>query len=336
MIPATPIEAQTSDWRRQWREAVTDPRELLRALGLDALSARIMMPSGGDFPMRVPRSFVARMRPGDPTDPLLRQVLPLVDEQVLVPGFELDAVGDMPSRMQSGVLHKYQGRALLISTGSCAVHCRYCFRRHFPYAEETAARDRWKSAIEHVRADSSIHEVLLSGGDPLSLATHRLRELTDALAGIPHVRRLRLHTRLPIVLPARVDDELVDWLHSLRWPVALVVHANHAREIDDEVRRALRRLRLAGVSLLNQSVLLSGVNDSVETLADLSETLFEAGVLPYYLHLLDRVQGAAHFDVAENRAADIERGMRQRLPGYLMPRWVREIAGEPFKMPFSP
>ncbi len=336
MIPATPIEAQAPNWRRQWREAVTDPRELLRTLGLDALSARIIMPSGRDFPMRVPQSFIARMRHGDPADPLLRQVLPLIDEQIIAPGFELDAVGDLRSRMQSGVLHKYQGRALLISTGSCAVHCRYCFRRHFPYAEETAARDRWTSAIEHLRADNSIQEVLLSGGDPLSLATHRLRELTDALAGIPHIRRLRLHTRLPIVLPARVDDELVDWLQSLRWPVALVVHANHAREIDDEVRMALRGLRLAGVSLLNQSVLLSGVNDSVETLADLSETLFEAGVLPYYLHLLDRVQGAAHFDVAEARATDIERKLRERLPGYLTPRWVREIAGEPCKTPFSP
>jgi len=261
-------------------------------------------------------------------------VLPLVDEQEIVPGFDLDAVGDMDSRAQPGVLHKYQGRALLISTGSCAVHCRYCFRRHFPYSAETAASDRWRSAIEHLRSDTSIGEVLLSGGDPLSLATHRLKELTDALTEIPHIRRLRIHTRLPIVLPARVDSELCNWLACLRWPVAVVVHANHGNEIADDVRAALGDLRASGATLLNQSVLLRGVNDDVQVLAELSETLFESGVLPYYLHLLDRVQGAAHFDVPEQQAAVIERALRERLPGYLMPRWVREIAGEPYKTPF--
>jgi L-lysine 2,3-aminomutase len=334
MIAATPIEAQAPDWRRQWREAVTDPRELLHMLGLAHLADRIVVPAKGDFPMRVPRSFISRMRCGDAADPLLRQVLPLTEELELAPGYALDAVGDMPARTQAGVLHKYQGRALLITTGSCAVHCRYCFRRHFPYAEETAARDRWGSALAYLRSDSSIHEVLLSGGDPWSLATHRLRELTDALADIPHIRRLRLHTRLPIVMPARVDDELAQWLTALRWPVAVVIHANHAREIDSEVRAALSRLRATGASVLNQSVLLRGVNDSVDALADLSETLFECAVLPYYLHLLDRVQGAAHFDVTDAAAAAIESALRARLPGYLMPRWVREIAGEPGKTPF--
>jgi L-lysine 2,3-aminomutase len=334
MIAATPIQAQAPDWRREWRESVTDPRELLRMLDLTRLAERIVVPARGEFPMRVPRSFITRMRAGDPADPLLRQVLPLAEEGLLAPGFTLDAVGDLPARAESGVLHKYRGRALLITTGSCAVHCRYCFRRHFPYAEETAARDRWSTALAYLRADTSIQEVLLSGGDPFSLSTQRLRELTDALAEIPHIRRLRVHTRLPIVLPARVDKALTDWLAMLPWPVALVVHANHANEVDAEVRHALRQLRSSGVSLLNQSVLLRGVNDSVDALADLSETLFDSGVLPYYLHLLDRVQGAAHFDVADVVAASIENTLRARLPGYLMPRWVREVAGEPYKTPY--
>jgi len=335
MIPVSLHEAQSSDWRRQWREAVSDPHELLRILGLEALAAQVAQPARDAFPLRVPRSFIARMRHGDAADPLLRQVLPLVEEQREVAGFGLDAVGDLHSRAGTGLLHKYRGRALLVTTGSCAVHCRYCFRRHFPYAEETAARDRWQGAIEHLRRDTSISEVLLSGGDPFSLGTARLRELTDALAGIPHIRRLRIHTRLPIVLPDRVDAELCAWLAALPWPVALVVHANHGNEIDADVRAAMRRLRDTGASLLNQSVLLRGVNDSPDALADLSSALFEAGVLPYYLHLLDPVQGAAHFHVDDAEAAVIAHELRLRLPGYLMPRWVREIAGEPFKTPFE-
>ncbi len=334
MIPATSIEAQAPDWRRQWRDAIDDPRALLRLLDLDRLADTVLDLPRDRFPLRVPQSFVARMRRGDANDPLLRQVLPIIDEQWQQPGFSIDAVGDLSSRAGAGVLHKYQGRALLVTTGSCAVHCRYCFRRHFPYAEETAARDRWRSALDTLRADTSIHEVLLSGGDPLALGTARLRELTDALAELPHIRRLRIHTRLPIVLPARIDSELTDWLSTLPWPVAVVVHANHANEINDEVRTAMRRLRASGVSLLNQSVLLRGVNDSVDALANLSESLFDVGVLPYYLHLLDRVEGAAHFDVSDTDAAVLERGLRARLPGYLMPRWVREIAGEASKTPF--
>lgn len=334
MIPATLGQAQAPDWRREWREALTDPHALLRQLGLESLGGRVRAGSDNNFPMRVPQSFVARMRHGDADDPLLRQVLPIVDEDIIAPGFDWDAVGDIDSRTNAGVLHKYHGRALLIATGSCAVHCRYCFRQHFPYAEETAARDRWKSAIGHLQADNSISEVLLSGGDPLSLATQKLCELTEQLRGVPHVRRLRLHTRLPIVLPARVDAELTDWLGALRWPVAIVVHSNHANEINDEVAAAMRQLRSTGATLLNQSVLLRGVNDDVDTLANLSVTLFEAGVLPYYLHLLDRVRGSVHFEVSDDEAARLESGLRERLPGYLMPRWVREIAGQPSKTPF--
>jgi EF-P beta-lysylation protein EpmB len=273
------------------------------------------------------------MRHGDPDDPLLRQVLPLQEEEQLLPGFSLDAVGDAAARGGAGILHKYEGRALLITTGSCAVHCRYCFRRHFPYAGENAGADRWAAALDYLRADPSIHEVLLSGGDPLSLSTARLRELGEGLLTIPHLRRLRLHTRLPVVLPDRVDEEFCDWLAALPWPVCVVLHANHPNEIDDDVAEACTRLRATGAVLLNQAVLLRGVNDRVETLAGLSETLFAAGVLPYYLHQLDRVQGAAHFEVPDDDARDLHAALAARLPGYLVPRLVREIAGERGKTP---
>lgn len=320
-------------WQEAWRDAVRDPRELLAMLGLETLAARISDAAAEQFPLRVPRGFVTRMVPGDADDPLLRQVLPLDDEMRPVPGFGLDAVGDAAARTATGVLQKYRGRALLVATGSCAVHCRYCFRRHFPYAEETAARDGWREALEAIRADAGVEEVLLSGGDPLSLATPKLAELTAALAGIPHVRRLRIHSRLPVVLPERVDDGLVRWLAGLPWPVAFVIHANHANEFDAEVDAALGRLRGAGAQLLNQAVLLRGVNDSVEALAALGERSFAAGVLPYYLHQLDRVAGVAHFEVPDEQALALHAQLRARLSGYLVPRLVREVPGDTGKRP---
>jgi len=328
-----PLPAQPRRWQALWREAITDPHELLALLGLSGRAAQLLPPSDTGFALRVPRGFAAKMRHGDPADPLLLQVLPQAAELGEVPGFTRDAVGDMAARTAGGVLHKYEGRALLVATGSCAVHCRYCFRRHFPYAEETAAADHWREAIEHLRGDASIHEVILSGGDPLSLATPKLAELGDALATIPHVRRLRIHTRLPVVLPERVDAEFMDWLAGLPLQRVVVLHANHAHEFDAAVDAACARLRDAGASLLNQSVLLAGVNDDAGALAALSERLFAAGVLPYYLHLLDRVQGAAHFDVAPSRAGAIMEALRIRLPGYLVPRLVRETAGAPSKIP---
>jgi EF-P beta-lysylation protein EpmB len=326
-------ESASADWRRLWREAVTDPHELLSLLGLGHLAANVLPRIDTGFALRVPRGFVARMRAGDAHDPLLLQVLPQAAELDAVPGFGFDAVGDLAARAVQGVLHKYHGRALLIATGSCAVNCRYCFRRHFPYAEETAAANRWQAAIEHLRADASIEEVILSGGDPLSLSTPKLAELTQALAGVPHIRRLRIHTRLPIVLPERVDAEFVAWLDQLPWPVAIVLHANHANELDGNVAAACARLRAAGASLLNQSVLLRAVNDDAEALADLSTRLFDCGVLPYYLHQLDRIAGAAHFAVDDHTACELVDILRTRLPGYLVPRLVREIAGEAHKTP---
>lgn len=335
MITATPVRAQptTPRWQQLWREAITDARDLLDAVGL-ADRADILLPDRDTgFAVRVPRGFVARMRYGDANDPLLRQVLAVREELLQVPGFVDDAVGDSPARVARGVLHKYEGRALLVATGSCAVNCRYCFRRHFDYAEDTAAANRWQASIEHIRRDASIVEVILSGGDPLSLSTPKLSELTAALVGIAHVRRLRIHTRLPIVLPERIDAEFIAWLSRLPWPVAMVLHANHANEIDDSVVESAQRLRAAGATLLNQSVLLRGVNDSVDALADLSERLFDAGIVPYYLHQLDRVSGTAHFEVGDARAKALIDGLRGRLAGYLVPRLVREIAGQDSKTP---
>ena len=338
MITAAPEPRQPAAlvpvrWQQALREAVRDPRELLDLLGLDRLAPRLSDEAMVQFPLRVPRGFVARMRRGDPSDPLLRQVLPLDDEMRPMPGFALDAVGDGAAKTAPGVLQKYRGRALLVATGSCAIHCRYCFRRHFPYAEETAARDGWREAVDLIRQDASIEEVLLSGGDPLSLSNGKLAELTGALADIPHLRRLRIHSRLPIVVPERVDDGLMGWLSTLPWPVTLVVHANHANEFDGTVDAALGRLRAAGVHLLNQAVLLRGVNDSVDALAALSERGFRAGVLPYYLHQLDRVAGVAHFEVDDAHARALHAGLAARLSGYLVPRLVREIPGDTGKRP---
>ena len=332
LIPATSA-GTGSDWKRAWRDAIRDPRELLALLGLESLATRLSDTASAQFPLRVPRGFVARMRQGDPGDPLLRQVLPLDEEDRPMPGYGLDAVGDAAARTATGVLQKYRGRALLVATGSCAIHCRYCFRRHFPYGEETATRDGWHEALARIRGDDSIDEVILSGGDPLSLATPKLVELTDALAAIPHVRRLRIHSRLPVVLPERIDADLLRWLGALPWPLAIVIHANHANESDAQVDAALSRLRDAGATLLNQAVLLRGVNDSVDALADLSERAYAAGVLPYYLHQLDRVAGTAHFEVADVIALALHAAIAARLPGYLVPRLVREIPGDTGKRP---
>lgn len=332
MIPASPAPPQP-DWRIAWRQALTDPVQLLERLQLAHRAAELLPAGDTGFPMRVPESYVRRMRPGDAADPLLRQVLPGAAELLERPGFVADAVGDLAASRVPGVLHKYHGRVLLVATGACAVHCRYCFRRHFPYAEELAARERWHPALEYIAADATVSEVILSGGDPLALATDRLAELTNGLARIPHVRLLRIHSRLPIVLPERVDEGLLAWLRRLPWPVAVVVHANHPNEIDAQVTGALGALRAAGATVLNQSVLLAGVNDDAGVLAGLSRCLYAAGALPYYLHLLDRVRGTAHFEVPEAVALELHARMRRQLPGYLVPRLVREIPGEASKTP---
>lgn len=284
------------------------------------------------FPLRVPRGFINRMRPGDPADPLLRQVLPVAKEDEPVPGFTADPVCELASFPVDSVVHKYQGRALVMVTGACAIHCRYCFRRHFPYSELESAPPAWDGAIDRIASDPAITEVILSGGDPLTEADSRLEALGRKLATLPQLKRLRIHTRMPIVLPQRVDGGLTSWIGGLELPTVVVVHANHANEIDDEVRRALAALATTGVTLLNQAVLLAGVNDSVTALTDLSEALFDAGLLPYYLHMLDPVSGAAHFDVSDDEARRIHGKLTNRLPGYLVPRLVREVPGAPAKV----
>ncbi|WP_266169647.1 EF-P beta-lysylation protein EpmB [Dyella subtropica] len=330
--PAARLSPPGADWRELWRSAVTDPRELLETVGLGHLADRLP-PDDAGFALRVPRGFVDRMRVGDPQDPLLLQVLPQLAELDQVTGFGTDAVGDMAARTAQGVLHKYQGRALLIASGSCAVNCRYCFRRHFPYGEEMAAAGQWRKALEHVRQDASISELILSGGDPLALATAKLEELSQGLAAIPHVTRLRIHTRLPVVLPERIDEAFQNWLTRLPLQKVVVLHANHANEFDAKVDAACTRLRETGTTVLNQAVLLRGINDDAETLEALSERLFAAGVLPYYLHQLDRVQGAAHFEVSDERALELLDALRRRLPGYLVPKLVREVGGDASKRP---
>ena len=325
-----PVSAR---WQQLWRQAIRDPAELLSRLGLEPAALGVSEAALQQFAQRVPEGFVARMRHGDPHDPLLRQVLPIDAEMRQVPGFSLDAVGDGAAKKATGVIQKYRGRALLVTTGSCAINCRYCFRRHFDYGTENAAKGGWQDAVRAIAEDPGIDEVILSGGDPLSLATHKLVELTDALRAIPHLRRLRIHSRLPVVLPERVDEDLVAWLGSLPWPLAFVIHANHANEFDASVDAALARLRAAGAQLLNQAVLLRGVNDSEDALAALSERSFAAGVMPYYLYQLDRVEGVAHFEVDDATAKSLIAALTARLSGYLVPKLVRELPGDPSKRP---
>jgi L-lysine 2,3-aminomutase len=327
-------------WQRELAEAVTRPGELLALLGLspadlgndslESLEAACRL-----FPLRVPRSFVTRMQHGNANDPLLRQVLPAGAESVATPGFGSDPLEEAAARIAPGLLHKYAGRALMITTGACAVHCRYCFRREYDYAADLDDAGRWSAAIDGIRADPSIEEVILSGGDPLSLGNSRLGSLLTTVSSLPQIKRVRLHTRTPIVLPSRVDAGLLQVLAATGKDLVIVVHSNHANELDASVAQALHRLRGVCSLLLNQSVLLAGINDSAEALSHLSLRLFEFGVLPYYLHQLDRVSGVAHFAVADASAIALISELNGRLPGYLVPRLVREVAGAVGKLPVA-
>ena len=341
MIAVTPLTRQPTaassprplaSWQADFAAAVTDPAELASLLGLPESWIGPAREAARMFPMRVPRSFVARMRRGDPTDPLLRQVLPVAEELEHTAGRSSDPLQEADARRAPGLLHKYRGRALLIATGTCAMHCRYCFRREFPYEDQQSDTGRWHDALAALAADPSIEELILSGGDPLSLGDARLQSLSRALADIPQLRSLRLHTRNAIVLPSRVDDGLVEWIKGLPWRVTVVLHVNHAQELEGDAVEAIARLRSTGALLLNQSVLLRGVNDDAATLVALSKRLHELGVLPYYLHLTDAVNGTAHFDVDELRGRAIVDALARALPGYLVPRLVREVPGEEAKV----
>lgn len=337
MIPLTTTVCQdrnykSESWQHKLASAIRQPDELLSLLGLkpDQIPGGVSFEN--DFPLRVPRGYAARMEPGNPHDPLLLQVLATQQETVIQSGFQQDAVGDGASAARSGLLHKYHGRALLVTTGACPVHCRYCFRRHFPYSQNRPGDREWSEAMDYIASDDSIHEIILSGGDPLSLTNKRLEEISSSLEQISHIRRLRIHTRMPIVLPERIDDGFLNWINDLPWQAVLVTHCNHANEINDQVAHALARLKRSGLTLLNQSVLLKGVNDDVQELISLSEALFETGILPYYLHLLDRVTGTGHFEVDETKALNLMHEVQTRLPGFLVPKMVRETAGQAYKI----
>jgi len=328
MRSGTPAETAAAlalpPWQAALQDAVRDPGELARLVGLTPAALGPAAATG--FPLLVPRGFIARMRKGDPHDPLLRQVWPHGDELAAAPGFTADPVREQ-GLAANGLIRKYRGRVLLIASGACPLHCRYCFRREFPYSAQLAARGDWEPALSELRKIDDAREAILSGGDPLSLSNRRLAELLARLTDLGF-ETVRIHTRFPIAIPERVDAGLLELLGATRLRTVVVVHTNHANELDDDVARALERLRAPLTALLNQSVLLRGINDATDTLATLSERLFDCGVLPYYLHLLDPVSGAAHFDVAETVGRRLIEELRARLPGYLVPRLVRETPGE--------
>ncbi|WP_034948314.1 EF-P beta-lysylation protein EpmB [Erwinia oleae] len=323
------------EWLHQLADVITDPHELLQHLGLDSHPALV---AGCEarrlFALRVPRTFAARMRKGDPHDPLLLQVITASEEFISAPGYSTDPL-DEQSSVVPGLLHKYRNRALLLVKGGCAVNCRYCFRRHFPYADNQGNRRNWQQALEYIRQQPELDEIIFSGGDPLMAKDHELDWLIGELEQIPHIKRLRIHSRLPVVIPARITPALCRRLAQTRLQTLLVTHINHAQEIDDALRDAMQQLKRAGVTLLNQSVLLRNVNDSAAALAELSNALFDAGILPYYLHVLDKVQGAAHFSVSDEEARMIMRALLTQISGYLVPKLAREIGGEPSKTPLD-
>ncbi|WP_130833562.1 EF-P beta-lysylation protein EpmB [[Erwinia] mediterraneensis] len=323
------------DWLQQLADVVTEPNELLQLLALDQHTE---LAAGRDarrlFALRVPRAFIRRMQKGDAQDPLLLQVLTSQQEFIDAPGYSTDPLDEQTS-VVPGLLHKYRNRALLLVKGGCAVNCRYCFRRHFPYQDNQGNKRNWQSALNYIAAHPELDEIIFSGGDPLMAKDHELDWLISELEAIPHLKRLRIHSRLPVVIPARITEGLCQRLAQSRLQVLMVTHINHAREIDDELRQGMLMLKRADVTLLNQSVLLRGVNDNAQTLAALSNALFDAGILPYYLHVLDKVQGAAHFFVADDEARALVRELLTLVSGYMVPKLAREIGGEPSKTPLD-
>lgn len=336
MIPRSARPCQSQDWKKLLSDAIIDPAELLQYLDLDIKFLAAAQQASQIFPLRVPSPYLKRIKKSDPQDPLLLQVLPLAAETHRALGFVKDPLQETHFNPVKGLLHKYHGRVLLMVAKACAIHCRYCFRRHFPYEDNMPSMAEWEQVFAYIRQDQSIKEVILSGGDPLATSDQRLQFLIQTLATIPHVQRLRIHSRLPIMIPQRVTAELITALTETRLQAVMVLHVNHAHELDQEVAAYIKPLRAKGVTLLNQSVLLQGINDSVETLVELSETLFGLGILPYYLHLLDRVDGAAHFAVAEEKAKQLYQELLYSLPGFLVPRLVKEQPGMLSKVPISP
>jgi EF-P beta-lysylation protein EpmB len=311
-------------WQEALSDLITDPQELFALLELDLSSLTAAQLAARAFKLKVPRRYVARMQKANPYDPLLLQVLPLGVELDLTPGYEVDPLAEKAANPVPGLLHKYANRVLVTLTSACAVHCRFCFRRHFPYEENNPGKQGWEKIMAYIQQNKMINEVILSGGDPLTVSDHLLQQFSQQLLMLRQVKRLRIHTRLPVVLPERVTPELLHWIKTLNVEVVVVIHANHPNEINEEVKLALLQLHAAGAQLLNQTVLLKGINDNAATLAALSEKLFSAKVLPYYLHVLDKVQGAAHFDLPRATAQTLYKELCAELPGYLVPRLVCE------------
>ncbi|NOT12762.1 MAG: EF-P beta-lysylation protein EpmB [Methylococcaceae bacterium] len=328
-MPEHPNEEHhfSQNWQQQLRSAFKSIDELCHYLHLSTDDLSPSVAAARQFPVKVPLSFAASMEKGNPDDPLLKQVLPIHEETVTYPGFSHDPVGDVQAMPTAGLVHKYRGRALFITTGSCAINCRYCFRRNFPYSDLQLSKERENAAMQYIRDDSSLSEIILSGGDPLLLSDDRLKELMRQIEAIAHVRRIRIHSRLPIVLPARITDELLEMLSQSPLKIVLVVHCNHANEINERVSCALKRLRNKGLVVFNQAVLLKGVNDKADVLCQLSETLFAQDVIPYYLHLLDKASGTGHFEVSKQDALALIKEIQAYLPGYLVPRLVKERVG---------
>ena len=318
-------------WNQHLAQAISCPYQLAKRCQLSTEWADSVQSACQAFPLKVPEPYCQRIQPGNPDDPLLLQVLPQAQEMIEQPGYSQDPVGDQAANPLPGLLHKYQGRVLLTLTGSCSINCRYCFRRHFPYQDNNPRADHLEAIEQYIRHDNSIHEVILSGGEPLLMKDEPLQALFERFAAIPQVQRLRIHTRLPIAIPQRVQPSLIAALQATRLQSIVVVHCNHPQEIDAQVSEALQQLHRSGSWCLNQSVLLKGVNDQVETLVALSEALMAARVQPYYLHLLDRVQGAAHFDIDQQHAIALHTAMQAHLPGYAVPQLVVEQAGQPSK-----
>ena len=323
------------DWLQQLTEVVTEPDELLKLLNLEHLPA-LQAGTGARrlFALRVPRAFIRKMEKGNPQDPLLLQVITQQEEFISTPGYSIDPLEEQQNAVP-GLLHKYRNRALLLVKGGCAVNCRYCFRRHFPYQDNQGNKRNWQAALDYIRHHPELDEIIFSGGDPLMAKDHELDWLISELEAIPHILRLRIHSRLPVVIPDRITPGLCQRLSQTRLQVIMVTHINHANEIDPALTEAMARLKRAGVLLLNQGVLLKGINDSAATLAALSNALFNAGILPYYLHVLDKVQGAAHFYVSDEEARKIMRELLAMISGYLVPKLAREIGGEPSKTPLD-
>jgi L-lysine 2,3-aminomutase len=330
IIPVYQGKCQSKSWKTCLKEAITDPEQLLQRLNIHPLQLDFKIDPQNTFKMRVPVPFVDKMEIGNPKDPLFIQVISQLRENDKTEGFGYDPLSEN-NNQTPGLLHKYQGRVLLILSSGCAINCRYCFRRHFPYHDQVSSGDQLKESIEYIAADTSISEVILSGGDPLIVSDNFINDLISQLEGITHLKRLRIHSRLPVVIPQRITEQLCTLLKNTRLEVSMVLHINHPNEIDLRLSNNLLELSKAGVLLLNQSVLLKGVNDSSEVLCELSEKLFSSKILPYYLHQLDKVQGAAHFDVSDSRAKELIGEMRNSLPGYLVPRLAKEMANAPAK-----